>query len=174
LREVRRVTGDEAQALALIPCSRSGPTRSANEATQRLLLRLLAESGKRQAALEGFERYRRRLQDELGLEPDRETLALADRVRLGEDHRGEPLADAFSPSRSPALNLPLVSTPLVGREADLESLQSRLSHPDCRLVTLIAPGGMGKTRLAIEAALHVNQEFAAGVCFVPLAGVMSP
>jgi predicted ATPase/DNA-binding SARP family transcriptional activator len=145
-----------------------------HEPTQRLLLHLLAQSGRRQAAIEGFESYRARLQSELGLEPDAGTLALLERVRRGLEDGDRALGHAVAPPPASQLDVPLVSTPLMGREAELVSLQTRLADPDCRLVTLIGPGGMGKTRLAIEAALQMSPEFPAGVCFVPLAGVMSP
>jgi DNA-binding SARP family transcriptional activator len=145
-----------------------------HEPTQRLLVHLLAQSGRRQAAIEGFERYRTRLEDELGLEPDAETLALLERVRHGLSDEVTSLDHAGAPLPAPQLNFPLVVTPLVGRQAELAALQTRLAHADCRLVTLIAPGGMGKTRLAIEAALQMSPRFPAGVCFVPLAGVQSP
>jgi predicted ATPase/DNA-binding SARP family transcriptional activator len=144
-----------------------------HEPTQRLLLHLLAQSGRRHAAIEGFEIYRTRLREEMGLEPDGETLALLERVRQGPDdvRSGD---EVLAPAPFPLLNFPLVSTPLLGREAELETLQARLSRADCRLVTVIAPGGMGKTRLAIEAAMQMRPGFPSGVCFVPLAGVMAP
>ena len=144
-----------------------------HEPTQRLLLRLLAQIGRRQAAIEGFEAYRARLRDDLGLEPEAASLALLEQVRRAVDVEVHTLdrATATVPASSSAL--PLVSTPLVGRQAELETLRSRLAQTDCRLVSLVAPGGMGKTRLAIEAARQMSQAFADGVCFVPLAGVTS-
>jgi len=145
-----------------------------HESTQRLLLRLLAQSGRRQAAIEGFETYRKRLHDELGLEPDGESLALLERVRHGSEPGVHSVDDGFEPPPAARLDLPLVSTPLLGRQAELDTLRTQLSRADCRLVTVVAPGGMGKTRLAIEAAQRMRPMFPDGVCFVPLAGVMSP
>ena len=55
----------------------------------------------------------------------------------------------------PAWNLPVPATPLIGREAELETLAQLLSDPGCRLLTLVGPGGIGKTRLAIEVACIV-------------------
>jgi predicted ATPase/DNA-binding SARP family transcriptional activator len=147
-----------------------------HEPTQRLLLRLLAQSGRRQAGIEGFERYRRQLHDELGLEPDGEAVALLERVRDGlEDEVPMRGGDAIVvPPRDAKLDLPPVGTPLVGRQADLDGLVARLADGDCRLVTIVAPGGMGKTRLAIEAARRMDGALPDGACFVPLAGVLSP
>jgi predicted ATPase/DNA-binding SARP family transcriptional activator len=145
-----------------------------HEPTQRLLVRLLAQSGRRQAAIEAFEGYRTRLRDDLGLEPDEESLALLERVKHGLGDGADAFDDAVASRAAVPWNLPPLSTPLLGRQAELDALQTRLSHADCRLVTLVAPGGMGKTRLAIEAALRAAPTFPDGVCFVSLAGVISP
>jgi predicted ATPase len=70
-------------------------------------------------------------------------------------------------------NLPRQPTPLVGREDRLVEIGDLLSKPDCRLLTLVAPGGMGKTRLGLQAAAEQIETFRHGVFFVPLAGVVS-
>ena len=64
-------------------------------------------------------------------------------------------------------------TPFVGRAAELAALAARLAEPGGRLVTITGPGGMGKTRLALEAAAGARPGFTHGVCVVPLAGVRS-
>ncbi len=71
----------------------------------------------------------------------------------------------FEPSHS---RLPTVPTPLCGREREIEQVASLLLDPEVRLVTLTGPGGIGKTRLAIEAARHVEGSFASDVHFVSL------
>jgi len=68
-------------------------------------------------------------------------------------------------------NLPIFPTPLIGREREVEELGRLLRDPKCRLLTLIGPGGIGKTRLAIETAAHVQDAFANGVYLVSLASV---
>ena len=70
-------------------------------------------------------------------------------------------------------NLPRQPTPLVGRANELAEISDLLSKPDCRLLTLVAPGGMGKTRLGLQAAAEQIDLFRHGVFFVPLAGVAS-
>jgi predicted ATPase/DNA-binding CsgD family transcriptional regulator len=71
-------------------------------------------------------------------------------------------------------NLPAQSTTFVGREQELIEIQRRLAEPACRLLTLLGPGGAGKTRLALEAAHQQLSHFPDGVFFVPLAPVESP
>ena len=71
-------------------------------------------------------------------------------------------------------NLPAPRTSFVGRAHELESIDGMLDDPDCRLVTLVGPGGVGKTRLALEAAARRIDRYQHGVHFVPLAGVPAP
>jgi predicted ATPase/DNA-binding XRE family transcriptional regulator len=74
----------------------------------------------------------------------------------------------------PTSNLPLPATVLVGREVELMELSHLLSDPQCRLLTLVGPGGIGKTRLAIAAAAAHRETFDNQLYFVALAGVDSP
>jgi len=70
-------------------------------------------------------------------------------------------------------NLPVLPTPLIGRIHELNELNRLLHDPECRLLTLVGPGGIGKTRLAIETASTMQVKFEDGVYFVPLAPVNS-
>jgi predicted ATPase/DNA-binding XRE family transcriptional regulator len=96
-----------------------------------------------------------------------------------------PIAKAFLDSaRAPApatavdelsgATLPIALTTLHGRERDLETLRRWLANPDVRLLTLIGPGGVGKTRLALELARGLADEGSTRVLFVPLAYVRDP
>lgn len=76
-----------------------------------------------------------------------------------------------TPTKS-ANTLPTQTTPFIGREDELETIRGLLDDPAIRLVTLVGPGGMGKTRLSIEAATHTN--YPDGAHFVPLAPCNSP
>jgi predicted ATPase/class 3 adenylate cyclase len=71
-------------------------------------------------------------------------------------------------------NLPVQPTPLIGRERELESVSELLGHSDVRLLTLTGPGGAGKTRLALQAAAELVEEFPQGVYLVTLEPVADP
>ncbi len=71
-------------------------------------------------------------------------------------------------------SLPLPLTSLVGRDADVHTLQHWLADPAVRLVTFTGPGGVGKTRLAIEIAQSIATEGATRVAFVPLVTIREP
>ena len=113
---------------------------------------------------------------------------MADCLRIpAEEHdtfvraaRGDLSAERlFSPSGArpgtdiplPKTNLPILPTPLIGRQRELEELSQLLRQPECRLLTLTGPGGIGKTRLAIETASGLQDHFPDGIYFVALAPV---
>jgi DNA-binding SARP family transcriptional activator/predicted ATPase len=133
-----------------------------DEAAHRQAMRLLALSGRRNAALAQYEQCRRRLEDDLGVEPAAET------TRLHEQLRCAPI--------SPPHNLPLQPTPFIGRRRELARLAEQLDDPACRLLAIVGMGGMGKTRLALQAAAHAahggslldTHRFPGGVFYVPL------
>ena len=96
-----------------------------------------------------------------------------------------PVRDAFVASARPAaddtavdhrrsISLPLPPTPLVGRDADVHILRQWIADPTARLITLIGPGGVGKTRLALELARTVAAESTIRVAFVTLAAIHNP
>ncbi|MGW2249902.1 BTAD domain-containing putative transcriptional regulator [Kitasatospora sp. NPDC001660] len=143
--------------------------RPLDEPWQYLLLRALHESGRTAEALRHYERTRRVLADELGVDPGR---------RL-QDFYAELLApeEALTPPRPPARaagNLRGRLTSFVGRESDLAALRESLTAS--RLVTLTGPGGSGKTSLSVEAGraeLAVGR-WPEGVWVAELAPLESP
>lgn len=135
------------------------------------------------------------LAERAGLNPD--TISLLERGERRRPHRYtmQSLAEALGLSqrdrsrfetaaRMPAVsadahdvqlpNLPLHPTPFIGREREVEEVRYRLLHPDLRLLTLTGPGGVGKTRLGLEVARQVLDQFEEGVCFVALAPISEP
>ena len=86
-------------------------------------------------------------------------------------HRDFPPLRSLSAHRH---NLPVQPTPFIGREKELARLLSLLGEPACRLLTVTGPGGVGKTRLALQAAAERVEAFPEGVYFVPLAALGGP
>ena len=89
-------------------------------------------------------------------------------------------ASARTPSHATAVDelsrdsLPLALTGLLGREAEVQTLRHWLADPAARQITLTGPGGVGKTRLALELARTVAEEGATRVVFAPLAAIRDP
>lgn len=136
------------------------------EEAHRQVMRLCWRAGRRGAALAQYERCLRLLSDELGVAPDAETTALyrqiLDAAGAADHPRGYPHG------------LPVPPTPFVGRERELATLADLLGDSTCRLITVVGPGGSGKTRLALHTAAEHLDAFAQGCCFVSLAAVDTP
>jgi predicted ATPase/DNA-binding SARP family transcriptional activator len=120
------------------------------------LIAALAAAGRQADAVDVYERLRSRLADELGLDPSPELTSVYTSMLRGE---------RFGNLR-PAL------TSFVGRDPELARLTALIREH--RLVTLVGPGGAGKTRLASEAVRAMAADFAGGVWFVELAPVRDP
>jgi len=74
----------------------------------------------------------------------------------------------------PSSLLPAATTSLIGREQAVQLVGERLRQSEVRLLTLLGPGGVGKTRLALEVVRSLHASLADGVCFVPLASLCDP
>ncbi|MFT4040466.1 MAG: LuxR C-terminal-related transcriptional regulator, partial [Thermomicrobiales bacterium] len=81
------------------------------------------------------------------------------------------LAMAF-PAELPPLPVPL--TRFIGRESETAAVAARVCTAEARLLTLVGPGGVGKTRLALHTAARVQDDIPAGVAFVPLGAILDP
>lgn len=124
-------------------------------------MRVLAGADQRSRALEAYETCRRLLATELGLAPAVETVTLAEQIRT----------QALLESQPAQVDLPPVLTRFFGRQQESARLVDFLSRRTVRLVTLVGPGGVGKTRLAIEVTHRMAGVFAHDICFVDLTGV---
>lgn len=138
------------------------------EEAHRRAMRLLWLTGRRSAAITQYETCRRVIADEFGILPDAETQTLYSRILAGAPGDEE---NRVATSSGDNNNLPTHATPFVGREDELRQIAERLENPDRRLLTLLGPGGIGKSRLALSAAANQIRAFEDGVYFVPMAPV---
>jgi predicted ATPase/DNA-binding SARP family transcriptional activator len=180
---IKHHTGQNEPGSALKYAARLLTIDPCQEETHRQKMLLLAQSGQRSAALAQYEVCCRILRDELGVEPEAETVALYEQIRIGASNnkkangveRAETAPSILMPSIPSLLaynNLPAQSTSFIGRETELAVIGKRLGNPDCRLLSIIGLGGIGKTRLALQAATATDA-FRHGVCFIPLTSVRS-
>jgi predicted ATPase/DNA-binding SARP family transcriptional activator len=191
--------GDAARAEQLLRLA--VVTDPLRESAQRALMQLLARVGSYTAAMQTYQELRLRLYRDLNSQPDPDTQALFHQIqdevraradgatgRRGDGARGmstsrfrtelPPVVVAPSPRRpvtpSPSYNLPAHATPLIGRESEVAAVQNLLLREGVRLVTLTGPGGTGKTRLALQAAANLVEQFDDGAFFVDLAPIRDP
>jgi predicted ATPase/DNA-binding SARP family transcriptional activator len=150
------------------------------ESGYRQLMTALAENGRRNEALRQYETCRERLMDELGVEPAAETTTIFEQIKAGESSGPKQASRARFLLDKPERvrhNLPSQTTSFVGRDREMRAVVRLLQEPDCRLLTLLGPGGIGKTRLSLQAASFLADEqetwFCDGVFQVPLASALS-
>ncbi len=147
-----------------------------NEKAHRQMMTLLARSGQRSAALAHYARCKQILAQELGAEPAAETKALFQRIQTLELDAQERARQTIGVYPH---NFPRQLTPFFGREMEIAQIVECAANPDCHLLSILGPGGVGKTRLALEAAQVLlqlagqGQFFAHGLFFTPLASVSS-
>jgi predicted ATPase/DNA-binding SARP family transcriptional activator len=158
------------------------------------LMLALYRCGRQADALQVYQRTRVHLSEELGLEPGPALRALQSEIlaqarslqapttsapasareRRERDPGGADVSSAREPLQSGAAGLPALATATIGRQREIEEVSALLERPDVRLVTLTGPGGVGKTRLALELAHALGARRRDGGCWVELAGVARP
>lgn len=158
----------------------------APEPAFRALMTAQAALGDMSGLASVYQRCIEVLRDQLGLDPSAQTRLLYEQLLRGE---GVAAAPDPSPAAAPAgpratppanptpqppptpNNLPAATTNFVGREAQLAEIERLLADPACRLITLTGVGGIGKSRLALQAARLQLDHFTDGVFFVSLASI---
>lgn len=141
------------------------------ETAHRAVMRLFALEGQRTAALKQYQRCVKILEREFaGAQPERATTELANRIRQGRF----PAHLAGAQRARSAARLPVLLTPLIGRTDDLNALGEWLGDLTCHIITIVGPGGIGKTRLALAAAHKYSGLFRDGAVVVALGAVDTP
>lgn len=158
-----------------------------DEASHRQLMQLYGWSGQQGLALRQFEQCTALLANELGISPSAETVGLMGAIQAGQttartDHphaadshlQQARVENVWRRAETPWHNLPVRLPVLIGRDHDLQALQEMLQRNDVNLVTLLGPGGVGKTQLSLRIASTLLNHFADGVFIISLAALREP
>ncbi len=143
------------------------------EEAHRKIIRIYYQLGDRSAAMNQYDECVQMLDSELGVKPEEETQELFERIRnrqsvVPDSPNGKPVDFLTRPHY-----IPLEHTPLIGRDRDISELTKMLENSDCRLITILGPGGIGKTRIAQRLAAERLEDYVDGAFFVVLAHLNS-
>ncbi|MDZ7708466.1 MAG: BTAD domain-containing putative transcriptional regulator [Trueperaceae bacterium] len=142
-----------------------------DEEVVRRSLTALARADRPNDAVRAYGAFELRLRREVDGEPEEATRAIVQEIRSGGTPGG-PAAARAAPRRPPAV-LPTPPTEFIGREREVAEISGRLRDPACRLLSIVAAGGMGKTRVAAEVARRLADDHHDGVFFVALEAARS-
>jgi len=134
-----------------------------DEAALRAQMSWLARGGQSAAARQAYREFVERLREDLGLAPGAELRALHDSLGTA----------VWSPTAPGSTPLPKPDPDFIGRTVELRRIGTLLAQDDCRLICLMGPGGVGKTRLAQRAMQEFASRFSDGVAFVQLEDIFS-
>jgi predicted ATPase/DNA-binding SARP family transcriptional activator/Tfp pilus assembly protein PilF len=154
------------------------------EPAYRALMSAYANTGELSKAVATYERFRQGLQKDLGVEPSQQTQDLYKRLKAGgklesqakaptqpAQAQGDSASASFALPRLRRPNLPKPLTSFIGREKEIRQVEQLVSR--ARLVTITGPGGVGKTRLAIQTASALVHQFKDGAWWVELASLFA-
>jgi DNA-binding SARP family transcriptional activator len=136
------------------------------EESHVLLMRLLASASQRSGAIKQYQKCRRILREEFGVDPQPETVQLYQDILNHQTIGSKPVL--------PLNNLPAFSTTFVGRQKEILQIVEYLQTKNRRLVTMVGPGGVGKTRLALQIGQDQLYAFHNGVFWIPLDNIKTP
>lgn len=162
-----------------------------DEEVLQTYMRVAADSGNQGQALGAYRHFVKRLKVELAMEPTTATEQLAKVITGSATASLSTLRTSSKSSPSPTqtplnlepsphvrrLNVPLPPRPtssFVGRSLELEQITHLLSQEGCRLLTVTGPGGVGKTRFALQATQKLARNYPNGAYFIPLDSLTSP
>ncbi len=154
--QIAQTTAVFGQALRLEPL--------AEDVLQAFLRFASRQKSTQSSALAAFETFNRLLKQEMGLQPLESTRLLYQQLK-NTPLDLEPIAKLRG--------FTAINTAFIGRERELEEIQTKLLSPDIRLLTLVGQGGIGKTRLAIQTAFQMAGRFEDGATFIALANLSS-
>jgi predicted ATPase/DNA-binding SARP family transcriptional activator len=143
------------------------------------LMLALYRCGRQADALEVYQRARMHLVRELGLEPGPALNQLQGAIlehspSLGPRQAALPSGGRGVAAAAGADRLPLLPSATIGRDVEIRAVADRVRSDAVRLLTLVGPGGVGKTRLALEAAHLAQADFRDGACLVEMAAISEP
>ncbi len=141
-----------------------------DETARAQVIRLLGINQQWSAAKSQFFALKKYLSEQLSVSPAAEVITLYEQICKGAAGKAAVLP-GFPPEK---YNLPDTASSFIGREAELDEVMEKIISPDNRLITLIGPGGIGKTRFAIEIAYQLVGILADGVFFVSLVTAQNP
>ena len=139
------------------------------EPAYRQAMHIQASNGLRPQALTLYEQLHQLLAQEMGVTPAPETVQLWQKIKDGSFQ-----PTPTRPTQTEIHHFPTPLTPFVGRQRELNELLTTLAQPDCRVLTLLGPGGMGKTRLSVQVGRqmsHSPRQYRDGIYFIALANV---
>ncbi|MEM7029011.1 MAG: tetratricopeptide repeat protein [Chloroflexota bacterium] len=154
-----------------------------NEEVHRRTMCYFVSLGEKTAALAQFQACEVALKQHLNLPPSPETQKLLQQIKTGreiplsstEKHIfAKPSLPISHPNQKKEATIALVKNRFIGRQQELSQLGSLLSQSGCRLITVTGPGGIGKTRLAIESGNQAVGLFPDGLFFIPLGAISDP